>query len=170
MKYVVVMRGNFQWALRLQPNCVNPSESTISPICVQKSIHLRVQKASLPHRFNIFHFHAVFSKSLPNDRLARPSQGLVLPSAKWVAGGMMSCHLSTVADPGGPRGAMPPGPVKISHKKDGCRRQPHRFHVSRPPPYPAAGSATEVKQDDKLPTERELFRWHLKEIYIPCHV
>ena len=30
----------------------------------------------------------------------------------------------TVADPGGPRG-------------------PHRFHVSRTPPYPAAGSATE---------------------------
>ena len=27
----------------------------------------------------------------------------------------------------------PPGPVKISHKKDGCQRQPHRFHVSRPP-------------------------------------
>ena len=27
----------------------------------------------------------------------------------------------------------PPGPVKIGHKKDGRRRQPHRFHVSRPP-------------------------------------
>ena len=27
----------------------------------------------------------------------------------------------------------PPGPVKIGHKKDGCRRRPHRFHVSRPP-------------------------------------
>ena len=36
----------------------------------------------------------------------------------------------------------PPGPVKIGHKKDGRQRRPHRFHVSRPPPYPAAGSAT----------------------------
>ena len=25
----------------------------------------------------------------------------------------------------------PPGPVKISHKKDGHRIRPHRFHVSR---------------------------------------
>ena len=50
---------------------------------------------------------------------------------------------SAVADPGGARGPWPPpGPVKIGHKKDGCRRWPHRFHVSRPPPYPAAGSAT----------------------------
>ena len=49
-----------------------------------------------------------------------------------------------VADPGGgPRGPWPPpDPVKIGHKKDGHRRRPHRFHVSRPPPYPAAGSAT----------------------------
>ena len=39
-----------------------------------------------------------------------------------------------VADLGKPRGTMAPGPVKISHKKDGCQRQPHRFHVSRPPP------------------------------------
>ena len=44
---------------------------------------------------------------------------------------------------GGPTGPWPPpGPVKIGHKKDGRRRRPHRFHVSRPPPYPAAGSAT----------------------------
>ena len=47
---------------------------------------------------------------------------------------------------GGTEGAMaPPGPVKIGHKKDGRQRRPHRFHVSRPPPYPAAGSATETK-------------------------
>ena len=40
-----------------------------------------------------------------------------------------------VADPGvGAEGAMPPSPVKISHKKHGHQRQPHRFHVSRPPP------------------------------------
>ena len=52
----------------------------------------------------------------------------------------------SVADPGGPRGPCfppPPSPVKISHKKDGHRRQPHRFHVSHPP-YPAAGSATDI--------------------------
>ena len=34
----------------------------------------------------------------------------------------------------GAKGAMaPPGPVKIGHKKDGCQRRPHRFHVSWPP-------------------------------------
>ena len=39
-----------------------------------------------------------------------------------------------VADPGGGRGGHgPPGPVKIGHKKDGRRRQLHRFHVSWPP-------------------------------------
>ena len=38
---------------------------------------------------------------------------------------------------------MPPRPVKIGHKKDGDRMQPHRFHVScHPSPHPAAGSAT----------------------------
>ena len=39
-----------------------------------------------------------------------------------------------VADPGGPSGPWPPSPVKISHKKDGRQRWPHRFHVSWPPP------------------------------------
>ena len=29
----------------------------------------------------------------------------------------------------------PPGPVKISHEKDGHQRWPHRFHVSCPPPF-----------------------------------
>ena len=45
---------------------------------------------------------------------------------------------AAVAYPGGgAEGAMaPPGPVKIGHKKDGHRRRPHRFHVSRPPPLP----------------------------------
>ena len=42
------------------------------------------------------------------------------------------CLRYTVADPGG-EGPWPPGPVKISHKKDGCQRQPHRFYVSCPP-------------------------------------
>ena len=41
---------------------------------------------------------------------------------------------------GGAEGAMPPlRPVKISHKKDGSQRRPHRFHVSCHP-HPAAGS------------------------------
>ena len=41
-----------------------------------------------------------------------------------------------MADPGGSEGAMPPppGPVKISHKKDGHQRWLHRFHVSHPLP------------------------------------
>ena len=54
--------------------------------------------------------------------------------------------VTSVADPvgGGGKGTMSPCPVKISHKKDGHRRRPHRFHVSPPPPtYPVAGSATE---------------------------
>ena len=35
----------------------------------------------------------------------------------------------------GGEGAMTPaGPVKISHKKDGRQRRPHRFRVSRSPP------------------------------------
>ena len=33
----------------------------------------------------------------------------------------------------GSRGRWPPGPVKISHKKDGRQRRLHRFHVSQPP-------------------------------------
>ena len=49
----------------------------------------------------------------------------------------------SVADPGGEGAMAPSGPVKISHKKNGCRRRPHRFHVSRPP-YLAVGSATVI--------------------------
>ena len=48
--------------------------------------------------------------------------------------GKLNCSLTAVADPGGAKGAMaPPWPCKIGHKKDGCQRRPHRFHVSRPP-------------------------------------
>ena len=52
-----------------------------------------------------------------------------------------------VADPGarGRGGGHAPGPVKISHKKDGRRRCPHRFHVLSPPPYSATGSATALE-------------------------
>ena len=46
-------------------------------------------------------------------------------------------NFDSVADRGGvPRGPCPPSPVEISHKKDGCQRRPHRFHVSCPPPPP----------------------------------
>ena len=64
----------------------------------------------------------------------------------------------SVADPGGARRPWPPppGPVKISHKKDGCQRQPHRFHVSSPPPppppHPAAGSTTVPTSDISWPS------------------
>ena len=37
---------------------------------------------------------------------------------------------------GGRGGHGPPWPCENSHKKDGRRRRPHRFHVSRPPPLP----------------------------------
>ena len=54
-------------------------------------------------------------------------------------------RLLPVADPAGGRGCRgghgpSPSPVEVSHKKDGRQRWPHRFHVSCPPPYPAAGS------------------------------
>ena len=48
---------------------------------------------------------------------------------------------SCVSSGSGGAGGHAPRPVKISHKKDWRQRQPHRFHVSRPP-YPATGSAT----------------------------
>ena len=55
-------------------------------------------------------------------------------------------ELNPVADwrGGGGEGAMPPDPVKISHKKDGSRIRPHRFRVSWLPShhYPTAGSST----------------------------
>ena len=77
-----------------------------------------------------------------------------------------------VADPQGGRGGhAPPSPVKISHKKDGYRRQPHRFHVSYPIPYPSAGSATEnhlpvevstnMSSKDRQQTEAEPRGWVL---------
>ena len=56
--------------------------------------------------------------------------------------GVIECDEGSSGSRGRGGHAPPPGLVKISHKKDGCRRWPHRFHVSRPPPYLAAGSAT----------------------------
>ena len=53
-----------------------------------------------------------------------------------------------VANGWGGQGGQPPpnGHVKVSQKKDGRRRQAHRFHVCWPPtlPYPIAGFATAV--------------------------
>ena len=65
-------------------------------------------------------------------------------SANWL---WVSSFFQWLIPVGGPRGGGEgvmalPGPVKISHKKDGCLRRPHRFHVSQSLPYPAAGSAT----------------------------
>ena len=37
---------------------------------------------------------------------------------------------TSVADPAVQGGHVPPGPVKISHRKDGPHNRPHRFHVS----------------------------------------
>ena len=50
-----------------------------------------------------------------------------------------------VADPGVPRGAcLPPGPVKISHKKMAAKGGRIVF-MFLGPPYPATGSATGLK-------------------------
>ena len=60
----------------------------------------------------------------------------------------------------GARGPCPPPrPVKISHKKDGHQRRPHRFHISRPPSYPATGSATEIYVIFWIYSGE---KWHLK--------
>ena len=85
-----------------------------------------------------------FALALTQTRTLRMNE----PSARYDA--LMSaqvvqrwCWINLVSSGswGEAEGAMPPpGPVEISHKKDGCQRQPHRFHVSRPSPYPAAGS------------------------------
>ena len=48
-----------------------------------------------------------------------------------------------VVDPGGPRGSWPPGPVKIGHKKMAAK-DGHIDFMFLSPPYPAAGSATEI--------------------------
>ena len=68
-----------------------------------------------------FQFHAVFGKIWQNCMLA-PPLGSWRPflGKSWIR----RCH-------------APPGPVKISHKKDGCQRRPHRFHISCPPPLPS---------------------------------
>ena len=52
-------------------------------------------------------------------------------------------HCSSGSRRGGKGATTPPLiSVKISHKKHGHQRWSHRFHVSRPLPYPTTGSAT----------------------------
>ena len=58
---------------------------------------------------------------------------------------LLISRLYSVVDPSGP---FPPCPVKINHKKDGCQRRPHRFHVSCPP-FPTTRSATGVSRQHK---------------------
>ena len=109
-------------------------------------------------RFSDFlHLHVVFGEIWQNNRFGIPLPDWRLPlmgNPGYVAAIGLTlkviCHilifnfLSSVADPGGAEGAMPPppSPVQISHKKDGRQRQPHGFHVSCPPSplYPATGS------------------------------
>ena len=55
----------------------------------------------------------------------------------------------------------PPHPVKISHKKDGHRRQPHRFHVSCSPP-PPHGCWIHYR-DLSMPTQISLFFFFYKK-------
>ena len=90
------------------------------------------------NQFSFLDFHYFFSLDLNINRHYVQKSLNTLPI--WTCEARMDL---AVADPGGAEGAMaPPGPVNIGHKKDGRQRRPHRFHVSRPPPYPAAGSAT----------------------------
>ena len=62
----------------------------------------------------------------------------------------------------------PPGPVKIGHKKDGCQRRPHRFHVSRPPLTRPLGSATGVWKDRI--GQWTFWRSRILEITPDCHL
>ena len=74
----------------------------------------------------------------------RPLLGEILdPPLNRYVNVMQSVLSVTSSGSRGVEGTMPPPwPCEISHKKDGRLRRPHRFHVSRPPPNPAAGSAT----------------------------
>ena len=59
----------------------------------------------------------------------------------------------------------PPHPVKISYKKEGHWRWPHKFHVSWPPPYSATGSATEML----MAWNETYFRFHIvPSFYFRC--
>ena len=58
-----------------------------------------------------------------------------------IAVGFSGKRISSGSGRGDQGGHGPPGPVKISHKKDDRQRQPQWLHVSWPP-YPATGSVT----------------------------
>ena len=55
---------------------------------------------------------------------------------KGILGKLRTEVLSPSSGSRGLRDHGPPGPVKIGHKKDGHRRQLHRFNVSWPPLTP----------------------------------
>ena len=86
---------------------------------------------------NVFIPMQFWAKIMLNDRLAHWGWRALLPNLN-----PPPRIDASVADPGGvPKGPwLPPSPVQTSHKKDGHQRRPHRFHVSCPPPHPAAGS------------------------------
>ena len=77
--------------------------------------------------------HYKFSPEL-EGRIIVFLQGLSLNSLNLVT----KLAAITVEDPGGAKWviAPPPGPAKISHKKDDHRGWAHRFHVSWPLTYP----------------------------------
>ena len=55
----------------------------------------------------------------------------------------------------GGQGATPPGPVKISHKKDGRQRQPHSIDfMFLGPSYQSVGSTTELVSEGSMISKR----------------
>ena len=120
-----------------------------------RAVHITMHTSSLHANFWMRRWFSHISrrshKQIPRRVSCHGSAWLGYSCVSMNTCGLVPCLLvlwiilKSVADPGGgPRGPWPPpGPVKIGHKKDGRQRRPHRFHVSWPPPYPAAGSATE---------------------------
>ena len=80
----------------------------------------------------------------PGGGLASLAPPLRSATGKGLNRGMSACSSFSSGSKGGRGDHAPPGPIIISHKKDGRQRRLHRFHVSRPP-YPAAGSATVIQ-------------------------
>ena len=88
-------------------------------------------------QFIVFPFPSVNCISLPLCRWVTLS-GIKISKSKNTFSTVFCDYLYQMLDKRsgsrGGEGAMPPGPVKISHKKDGRPRRPHRFHVSAPLP------------------------------------
>ena len=109
--------------------CGRPHTSTVHVVCcVQKVAYFQLILQSQPYVFlPAMSCIYVFRIQIPTNYYA-----------KWLnltfKADSTSSNNLPVADPGGARGpCTPPGPMKISHKKDGHQRWPHRFHVSRAP-------------------------------------